>query len=150
MSYGDAIGLPPPLSGPAAARMSPRDMPTYRVLVSDPISEKGVEALAAAPDISVDVKTGLKPEELLEIIGDYHGLVVRSQTKVTAEVFAAAKNLKAVGRAGVGVDNIDRKAATDHGVVVMNTPAGNTICRLQRRLPSPTHGRDGRCGCCRG
>lgn len=102
-------------------------MATYRVLVSDPISDKGVEALAAAPGISVDVKTGLKPEELLQIIGDYHGLVVRSETKVTAEVLAAAKNLKAVGRAGVGVDNIDRKAATDHGVIVMNTPTGNTI-----------------------
>ncbi len=102
-------------------------MATYRVLVSDPISEKGVEALAAAPEISVDVNTGLKPDELLKIIGDYHGLVVRSQTKVTPEVFAAAKNLKAIGRAGVGVDNIDRQAATDHGVVVMNTPAGNTI-----------------------
>ena len=102
-------------------------MATYRVLVSDPISEKGVDALRAAPEISVDVNTGLKPEELIKIIGDYHGLVVRSQTKVTAEVFAAAKNLKAIGRAGVGVDNIDRVAATDHGVVVMNTPSGNTI-----------------------
>ena len=102
-------------------------MAKYRVLVSDPISEKGVEALASAPDISVDVNTGLAPEELLKIIGDYHGLVVRSQTKVTPEVFAAAKNLKAIGRAGVGVDNIDRAAATDHGVVVMNTPSGNTI-----------------------
>ncbi|MFT4175047.1 MAG: phosphoglycerate dehydrogenase [Luteolibacter sp.] len=102
-------------------------MATYRVLVSDPISEKGVDALRSSPEISVDVKTGLAPEELLEIIGDYHGLVVRSQTKVTAEVFAAAKNLKAIGRAGVGVDNIDRNAATDHGVVVMNTPSGNTI-----------------------
>lgn len=102
-------------------------MATYRVLVSDPISEKGVEALRSAPGISVDVNTGLKPEELLKIIGDYHGLVVRSQTKVTREVFAAAKNLKAIGRAGVGVDNIDRAAATDHGVVVMNTPSGNTI-----------------------
>ena len=102
-------------------------MATYRVLVSDPISEKGVEALRSAPGISVDVNTGLKPEELLAIIGDYHGLVVRSQTKVTREVFAAAKNLKAIGRAGVGVDNIDRAAATDHGVVVMNTPSGNTI-----------------------
>jgi D-3-phosphoglycerate dehydrogenase / 2-oxoglutarate reductase len=102
-------------------------MATYRVLVSDPISEKGVDALRSAPGISVDVNTGLKPEELLKIIGDYHGLVVRSQTKVTAEVFAAAKNLKAIGRAGVGVDNIDRSAATDHGVVVMNTPSGNTI-----------------------
>jgi D-3-phosphoglycerate dehydrogenase len=102
-------------------------MATYRVLVSDPISEKGVDALRNAPGIQVDVNTGLKPEQLLEIIGDYHGLVVRSETKVTAEVLAAAKNLKAVGRAGVGVDNIDRKAATDHGVIVMNTPTGNTI-----------------------
>jgi D-3-phosphoglycerate dehydrogenase len=102
-------------------------MADYRVLVSDPISEKGVDALRNAPGISVDVNTGLKPDELLKIIGDYHGLVVRSETKVTAELLAAAKNLKAVGRAGVGVDNIDRKAATDHGVIVMNTPTGNTI-----------------------
>lgn len=102
-------------------------MANYRVLVSDPISEKGVEALRSAPGISVDVNTGLKPDELIAIIGEYHGLVVRSQTKVTPEVFAAATNLKAIGRAGVGVDNIDRSAATDHGVVVMNTPSGNTI-----------------------
>jgi D-3-phosphoglycerate dehydrogenase len=102
-------------------------MATYRVLVSDPISEKGVEALAAHPDISVDVNTGLAPEELLKIIGNYHGLVVRSQTKVSREVLAAATQLKGIGRAGVGVDNIDREAATDHGVVVMNTPSGNTI-----------------------
>ncbi|GAA5482860.1 phosphoglycerate dehydrogenase [Haloferula sargassicola] len=102
-------------------------MDNFRVLVSDPISEKGVEALAAAPGIDVDVNTGLPPEELLKIIGDYDALVVRSQTKVTAEVLAAAKKLKAVGRAGVGVDNIDRQAATDHGVIVMNTPTGNTI-----------------------
>ena len=84
-----------------------RPMATYRVLVSDPISEKGVDALRNAPGISVDVNTGLKPEELLKIIGDYHGLVVRSQTKVTPEVFAAATNLKVIGRAGVGVDNIN-------------------------------------------
>ncbi len=102
-------------------------MASYRVLVSDPISEKGVEALRSAPEISVDVNTGLAPEDLLKIIGDYDGLVVRSQTKVTPEVFAAATKLKAIGRAGVGVDNIDRAAATDHGVVVMNTPSGNTI-----------------------
>ena len=65
-------------------------MATYRVLVSDPISEKGVEALAAAPEISVDVNTGLKPDELLKIIGDYHGLVVRSQTKVTPQVWTTS------------------------------------------------------------
>ena len=65
-------------------------MANYRVLVSDPISDKGVDALRNAPGISVDVNTGLKPEELIKIIGDYHGLVVRSETKVTAELLAAA------------------------------------------------------------
>ena len=99
----------------------------HRVLVSDPISDKGVALLNAHPDITADFKTGLSPEELLEIIGDYDALVVRSQTKVTPEVLAAAGKLKAVGRAGVGVDNIDREAANSHGVIVMNTPTGNTI-----------------------
>ncbi len=98
-----------------------------RVLVSDPISEKGVELLNAHPDITADFKVGLSPEELLEIISEYDALVVRSQTKVTAEVLAKATKLKAVGRAGVGVDNIDRDAANSHGVIVMNTPTGNTI-----------------------
>ncbi len=102
-------------------------MANFRVLVSDPISEIGVSALADHPLIDVDVNTGLAPEELLKIIGEYDALVVRSQTKVTRDVIAAAPKLKAVGRAGVGVDNIDREAATDHGVVVMNTPTGNTI-----------------------
>lgn len=98
-----------------------------RVLVSDPISEKGVELLNAHPDITADFKVGLSPEELISIIGEYDALVVRSQTKVTPEVLAAATKLKAVGRAGVGVDNIDRDAANSHGVIVMNTPTGNTI-----------------------
>ena len=98
-----------------------------RVLVSDPISDKGVELLNAHPDITADFKVGLPPEELIKIIGDYDALVVRSQTKVTPEVLAAATKLKAVGRAGVGVDNIDRDAANQHGVIVMNTPTGNTI-----------------------
>jgi D-3-phosphoglycerate dehydrogenase len=112
-----------------------RAMAKFRVLVSDPISQKGVDALANCPDIEVDVKTGIsfdakagKPTaEFLELIGGYDALIVRSETKVTPEVFAAAKKLKAIGRAGVGVDNIDRQAATDHGVIVMNTPTGNTI-----------------------
>lgn len=98
-----------------------------RVLVSDPISEKGVELLNAHPDITADFKVGLSPEELLSIIGEYDALIVRSQTKVTPEIFAAATKLKAVGRAGVGVDNINRDAANSHGVIVMNTPTGNTI-----------------------
>lgn len=99
----------------------------HRVLVSDPISEKGVELLNAHPDITADFQTGLSPEELLKIIADYDALIVRSQTKVTPEVLAAGTRLKAVGRAGVGVDNIDREAANQHGVIVMNTPTGNTI-----------------------
>ena len=102
-------------------------MPTQRILVSDPISEKGVELLNSHPDLEVDVNTGLSPEELIKIIPSYHGLIIRSQTKVTADVLAAATELKAVGRAGVGVDNVDREAATNHGVIVMNTPTGNTI-----------------------
>jgi len=102
-------------------------MANKRVLVSDPISELGVELLNAHPDITADFKIGLSPAELIAIIGDYDALVVRSQTKVTPEVLAAATKLKAVGRAGVGVDNIDRDAANAHGVIVMNTPTGNTI-----------------------
>jgi D-3-phosphoglycerate dehydrogenase len=73
------------------------------------------------------VKTGLKPDQLLEIAGQYSAIVVRSQTKITASVIEAAGRLKVVGRAGVGVDNVDVEAATKHGVIVMNTPGGNTI-----------------------
>lgn len=102
-------------------------MTTKRILVSDPISEKGVEAINAHPNLEADFNTGLSPEELIAIIGDYDGLVVRSQTKVTRAVLEAATKLQVIGRAGVGVDNIDREAATDHGVIVMNTPTGNTI-----------------------
>ncbi|PWK14414.1 phosphoglycerate dehydrogenase [Tumebacillus permanentifrigoris] len=102
-------------------------MPKYRVLVSDPISEQGLQALLDSPDVEVDIKTDLSPQELIAIIGDYDALLVRSQTKVTAEILQAAKKLRAIGRAGVGVDNIDVPASTRHGVVVINAPDGNTI-----------------------
>ena len=98
-----------------------------KVLVADPISERGVAELQEGGLVEVTVKTGLKEDALLQIIGDFDGLVVRSQTKVNARVIEAAKNLKCVGRAGVGVDNVDVEAATKRGIVVMNTPAGNTI-----------------------
>jgi D-3-phosphoglycerate dehydrogenase len=98
-----------------------------KVFVADPVSTRGVEALAEGGVVEVVVKTGLKEEELIKIIPEFHGLVVRSQTKVTPAVFAAAKNLKVVGRAGVGIDNVDVEAATKHGVIVMNAPGGNTI-----------------------
>ncbi len=98
-----------------------------RVLVADPISPKGVELLENGGELLVDVKTGLKEKELVAIAADYSALVVRSQTKVTASVIDAAKRLKAIGRAGVGVDNVDVEAATRRGVIVMNTPGGNTV-----------------------
>ncbi len=102
-------------------------MDVPKVLVADPISERGVAELAAGGALDVTVKTGLKEDELLEIIGEFSGLVVRSQTKATARLLAAATKLRAIGRAGVGVDNVDVEAATKHGIIVMNTPGGNTI-----------------------
>jgi len=98
-----------------------------KVLVADPVSQRGVEQLAGGGELEVVVNTGLKEAELIAIIPEFSALVVRSQTKVTAAVLAAATNLKVVGRAGVGVDNVDVDAATRHGVIVMNTPGGNTI-----------------------
>ncbi len=98
-----------------------------KVLVADPVSQRGVEELAGGGELEVVVNTGLKEAELIAIIPEFSALVVRSQTKVTAAVLAAATNLKVVGRAGVGVDNVDVDAATRHGVIVMNTPGGNTI-----------------------
>jgi len=99
----------------------------YKVLITDPLSEFGIQQLLDASDVEVVRQTNLSPDELLEIIGDYDALLVRSQTQVTAEVLAAGKKLKAVGRAGVGVDNIDINAATQAGVPVINAPDGNTI-----------------------
>src|SRR5215211_2007871 len=98
-----------------------------RVLVADDLSAEGVQILKAGPGLEVEVKVGLKPAELKAAIGDYDALAVRSATKVSAEVIEAGNKLKLIGRAGVGVDNIDLEAATRRGIVVMNTPAGNTI-----------------------
>jgi D-3-phosphoglycerate dehydrogenase len=106
----------------------------YRVLVSDKLSTQGLEILKSAPDIQMDNITGLQPAELAEKIGPYHGLIVRSASKVTAEVIAAAQNLRVIGRAGIGVDNIDVPAATKRGIVVMNTPAGNNITTAEHAI----------------
>ena len=97
-----------------------------KILVSDNLSAKGVEILRKG-GLEVDVNTGLKPEELKAIIGAYDGLVVRSATKATEDIISAADNLKVIGRAGAGVDNIDISAASKKGIVVMNTPGGNTV-----------------------
>ena len=104
-----------------------------KVLVSDNISLKGVEILKKA-GLEVDVKTGLKPEELKACIGEYHGLVIRSATKVTSEIIDAAINLKVIGRAGSGLDNVDKAAASKKGIVVMNTPGGNTITTAEHSI----------------
>jgi D-3-phosphoglycerate dehydrogenase len=104
-----------------------------KVLVSDNISPKGVAILKKA-GFEVDVKTGMKPEELKACIGEYHGLVIRSATKVTAEIIDAAVNLKVIGRAGSGLDNVDKIAASKKGVVVMNTPGGNTITTAEHSI----------------
>lgn len=99
----------------------------FKVLVSDPISDLGIQQLMDATDVVVDKKTGLSEDELVAIIGEYDGLLVRSQTTVTEKIIEAGKNLKVIGRAGVGVDNIKLEAATQRGVVVINAPDGNTI-----------------------
>ncbi len=98
-----------------------------KVLVADELSPEGLETLRKAPGLTVDVRTGLKPGDLKAIVGEYDALAVRSATKVTAEVLENPGRLKLIGRAGVGVDNIDLEAATRKGVVVMNTPAGNAV-----------------------
>ncbi|HEY9568844.1 MAG TPA: phosphoglycerate dehydrogenase, partial [Thalassobaculum sp.] len=104
-----------------------------KVLISDNLSDQAAEIFRAR-GIEVDVKTGLKPDELLAVIGGYDGLAVRSATKVTAEVLAAAGALKVVGRAGIGVDNVDIPAATARGVVVMNTPFGNAVTTAEHAI----------------
>ena len=104
-----------------------------KILVSDSLSKQGVEILQKA-GFTVDVKTKLSKEELLREIKQYDGLIVRSATKVTAEVLAAAERLKVVGRAGSGLDNVDTQAASRRGVVVMNTPGGNTVTTAEHTM----------------
>jgi len=104
----------------------------YKILVSDPISEEGIKLLQEAAQ--VDVRTDLSPQEIMAIIGEYDGLLVRSGTQVTAELIAAGKKLKVIGRAGVGVDNIDVEKATEQGILVINAPEGNTISAAEHTL----------------
>ncbi len=105
-----------------------------KVLVSDNLSKVGIEIFEKTPGIQVDVKTGLKPEELREVIKDYDALVIRSATKVTGDIIEAAEKLKVIGRAGIGLDNVDISAATQKGIVVMNTPEGNTVTTAEHAI----------------
>jgi D-3-phosphoglycerate dehydrogenase len=104
-----------------------------KVLIADELSPRAV-AVFAARGVEADVAIGLKPDELAARIGDYHGLAVRSATKVTAALIAGAETLTIIGRAGIGVDNIDVPAATQRGIVVMNTPYGNAITAAEHTI----------------
>jgi D-3-phosphoglycerate dehydrogenase / 2-oxoglutarate reductase len=103
-----------------------------KVLVADSLSKEGIDIMKAVAE--VDVKTGLKENELVAIISDYEGLVVRSQTQVTAPIIEAGKKLIIIGRAGVGVDNINLEAATRRGIIVVNAPTGNTISAAEHAI----------------
>jgi len=106
---------------------------SIRVLIADDMSKRAVEILQKA-GFTVDVKVGLKPEELASIIGQYHGLGIRSATKVTAAILENPGSLKIIGRAGVGVDNIDVKAAAAKNVLVINTPQGNAAAAAEMAI----------------
>ena len=106
-----------------------------KILIADRIAQEGIQLLASQlPEAQIDERLGLKPDELKAIIGSYHALIVRSETKVTSDVLAVATNLKIVGRAGVGVDNIDTEAATRQGIIVVNSPTGNIIAAAEHTI----------------
>ncbi|MDP3182460.1 MAG: phosphoglycerate dehydrogenase [Desulfobaccales bacterium] len=105
-----------------------------KVLISDDMHPAGIAVLEAHPNIEVEVRPGLKPEELKKVIQDADALAIRSATKVTAELLNAAPRLKVVGRAGTGLDNVDIAAASKRGIVVMNTPGGNTITTAEHAV----------------
>jgi len=103
-----------------------------KVLITDPISNEGIDILRSSAQ--VDVRTGLKLEEIVSIVGDYEALLVRSQTQVSAEVIQAGRKLQVIARAGVGIDNVDVEEATRRGIVVVNAPTGNTISAAEHTI----------------
>ncbi len=105
-----------------------------RVLISDSLADEGLALLEASPELEVDYQPGIEPEALRRALPGASGLVIRSGTKVTRELLAAAQGLRVVGRAGIGVDNVDLPAATERGVIVMNTPEGNAITTAEHAL----------------
>jgi len=108
---------------------------TVKILITDRIAREGVDLLRAQlPDAQIDERHGLKPEQLKEIIGNYTALIVRSETQVTKDILSAATQLKIIGRAGVGVDNIDTEAATQYGIMVVNSPTGNIIAAAEHTI----------------
>ncbi len=103
-----------------------------KILVCDPIAQEGIEALQ--PHAEVDIRRGLSPEELQRTIGEYHAVIVRSETRIDARAIEAGYNLQVIARAGVGVDNIDIDTATERGIIVVNAPTGNTISAAEHTI----------------
>ncbi|MFZ3577303.1 phosphoglycerate dehydrogenase [Virgibacillus sp. DJP39] len=122
---------------------------TFNILISDPLSEEGIQPLRANENMNIEINTALTPDALADQIGKFDALLVRSQTQVTRELISKASKLKIIGRAGVGVDNIDLDAATENGIIVVNAPNGNTnsaaehtmamIMSLSRNIPQAYH-----------
>lgn len=106
----------------------------WKILVSDPLSKSGLEILEETQELTYEVKTNLSPEELKEIIGGYDAIIIRSETKLKADVIEAAQRLRVIGRAGIGLDNVDIPAATKKGIVVMNTPQENAIAAAEHTI----------------
>ncbi len=106
----------------------------FKILISDKLGQAGLDRLDEMPDVTYEMKTGLSQEELYAILPGYDALIIRSGTKATAEVLAAGTNLVVVGRAGIGVDNVDIAAATRHGIIVMNTPTANSIATAEQTM----------------
>src|SRR5579871_6286785 len=113
--------------------MTEQEQPTARVLVADRIAREGLDYLRQE-QLQVDERIGLTPEQLMAALGDYTALVVRSETKVTAPIIAAGKQLRVIARAGVGVDNIDVEAATRRGILVVNSPTGNIVAAAEHTV----------------
>lgn len=106
----------------------------YQILVSDKLGDDGIQRLEAAADIRYDVRTGLSEDQLVEAIAAYDAIIIRSGTRVNARVLEAGRNLKVVGRAGIGVDNVDIAAASQRGVIVMNTPQANSVATAEHTM----------------
>jgi len=113
---------------------SPDDRYRRRILVADKLASEALDYLRSVPEIEVEVAVGLSPEELCQRIPEFGGLIVRSATQVTREVIEAGRNLRVIGRAGVGLDNIDTDAAADHGIQVLNVPQGLSIAVAELTL----------------
>src|SRR5437588_12737455 len=117
------------------AEVSSGTVETIRILITDRIAQEGIDLLRTQlPEAQIDERPGIQPEQLQAIIGAYSALIVRSETRVTGDILGAATHSKIVGRAGVGVDNIDIEAATRQGIMVVNSPTGNIIAAAEHTI----------------